>query len=93
MIYTDSRFTEAASLCKDLVYSFSGLWDVGDDEPSVMIIAINVQHLLALDAEDTVMRLEADIVYGEENICTQKAHIQSILFSNSISISVSSIAG
>lgn len=67
------------------------MWDVSDDEPSVVIITINVQHLLALDAEDTAMRLEADLKYGEKHICTQKAHIQSILLSNKISIGVSSL--
>lgn len=42
------------------------MWDVGDDEPSVMIIAINVQHLLSLDTEDTATRLDVDIAHIEE---------------------------
>lgn len=69
--------------------SFSRMWDVGEDEPSVMIVAINVQHLLPLDAEDTALQLAAVTTYGEEYIRTRKGRILSILFNNKVSTSIS----
>lgn len=57
-----------------LVGSFSRLWNAGDDVPAVVIVAVNVEHFLALDTKDTAWRLGIFTINSLEHKYPESTH-------------------
>ena len=53
-LHTASMFTEAASLENELAAQRPAELEEGSSAPSVMVVAVDMEDFLSLDAEDTV---------------------------------------